>query len=273
MGDGRVGERYAIDGGLDGKRRLDLLAEAMRPTTLALLERVGLAEGHRCLDLGCGGGHVAIDMARVAGPGGRVVGIDFDASVVELARADAAEAGVDCEFHAEDCLAEDGGAEAGFDICYARFLLSHVSDPGVVLARMSALARPGGAVVVEDTDFSGIFCEPPDPAHDQYARLYVKAVALSGGDAAIGRRLPALVAAAGLDDVALSLCQPAHMEGPHKLLNRVTMERIRPRLVAGGLATDDEVDEVVAGMAAFCAREGTVVAFPRIVQAWGRRAA
>lgn len=138
---------------------------------------------------------------------------------------------------------------------------------------MSGLARPGGAVVVEDTDFSGIFCEPPDPAHDEYARLYVKAVALSGGDAAIGRRLPALVAAAGLDDVELSLCQPAHMEGPHKLLNRVTMERIRPRLVAGGLATDDEVDELVAGMAAFCAREGTVVAFPRIVQAWGRRAA
>lgn len=99
MGDGRVGDRYAIDGGLDGKRRLDLLAEAMRPTTLALLGRVGLAKGHRCLDLGCGGGHVAIDMARVAGPGGRVVGVDFDASVVELARADAAEAGVDCEFH------------------------------------------------------------------------------------------------------------------------------------------------------------------------------
>ncbi|HSJ74427.1 MAG TPA: methyltransferase domain-containing protein [Miltoncostaeaceae bacterium] len=271
MGDRQVGQRYAIAGGLDGKRRLDLLAEIMRPTTLALLERVGVAAGHRCLDLGCGGGHVAIDMARIAGATGRVVGVDFDARVVELARADAAEAGVGCEFLAEDCLAGRGGVEAGFDVCYARFLLSHVSDPPAVLARMRALARPGGMVVVEDIDFSGFFCEPPDPAHDEYARLYAEAVALSGGDAAIGRSLPGLVAAAGLADVELCVCQPAHMAGPLKLLNQVTMERIRPRVVDGGLATDAEVDAVVAGMGAFCEREGTLVALPRIVQAWGRR--
>jgi 2-polyprenyl-3-methyl-5-hydroxy-6-metoxy-1,4-benzoquinol methylase len=271
MGEARAGGRYAIDGGLEGKRRLDLLAEIMRPTTLALLERAGLAEGHRCLDLGCGGGHVAIDMARVAGPGGRVVGIDFDAAVLELARADAAEAGVDCEFLEEDCLSADDGDGEGFDLCFARFLLSHVADPAAVLARMGELARPGGAVAVEDTDFSGIFCEPPDPAHDEFARLYGEAVALGGGDAAIGRRLPALVAAAGLEEVELGVCQPAHMTGPFKLFNRLTMERIRPRLVSGGLATDADVDEVVAGMAAFAARGDTVVALPRIVQVWARR--
>ena len=89
MGDGRVGERYAIDGGVDGKRRLNLLAEIMRPTTLALLDRVGVGDGLHCLDLGCGGGHVAIDMARRVGAAGRVVGVDFDATVIELARADA----------------------------------------------------------------------------------------------------------------------------------------------------------------------------------------
>lgn len=267
-GDGSdVGGRYAIDGGQHGKRRLNLLAEIMRPTTTALLERVGVGAGDHCLDLGCGGGHVTIEMARMAGPTGRVVGIDFDAGVIELARIDADDAGVTCEFRAGDCLA----AEGEFDVCYARFLLSHVPDPAQVLSHMVSLTRPGGVTVVEDIDFSGFFCEPPDEAHSEYARLYGEAVALSGGDAAIGPRLPLLASAAGLVDVAIDICQPAHTSGPLKLLNRVTMERIRPRVVDGGLAGDAEVDEILAGMLAYVDRDDTLVALPRMVRAWGRR--
>jgi SAM-dependent methyltransferase len=238
----------------------------MRPTTLALLARAGLAEGDRCLDLGCGGGHVTLDMARA---GARALGVDADPSVIELARADAAAAGLTCEFRAGDCLAVEGQ----FDLCHARFLPSHVPDPAAVARHMASLLRPGGVVAVEDTDFSGIFCEPPDPAHERYARLYGAAVALGGGDASIGRRLPALLAGAGLADVGVAIHQPAHRDGPGKLLNRVTMERIVPRLVEGGLATAAEAEAVSEGMRAFCAREDTLVAFPRMVQAWGRRPA
>jgi 2-polyprenyl-3-methyl-5-hydroxy-6-metoxy-1,4-benzoquinol methylase len=61
-------ESYTIAGGEPGKRRLDLLAEIYRPTTLRLLTDAGLRSGDRCLDLGCGGGHVALDMARIVGP-------------------------------------------------------------------------------------------------------------------------------------------------------------------------------------------------------------
>src|SRR5204862_6339468 len=64
-------ESYAIAGGEGGKRRLNLLAEIMRPTTLRFLEEVGIRRGGRCLDLGCGGGHVTLDLARIVGPQGR----------------------------------------------------------------------------------------------------------------------------------------------------------------------------------------------------------
>jgi hypothetical protein len=46
-------------------------------------------------------------------------------------------------------------------------------------------------------DFSGFVCEPPDEAHSEYARLNGEAVALSGGDAAIGPRLPLMGAGLG----------------------------------------------------------------------------
>jgi SAM-dependent methyltransferase len=90
---GAAPHSYAIAGGEDGKRRLDLLSDIMRDTTLRLLEDAGLGRGDRVLDVGCGGGHVALDMAGIVGPEGRVLGIDFDPHVLELAREDARNAG------------------------------------------------------------------------------------------------------------------------------------------------------------------------------------
>src|SRR6478672_13137732 len=81
--------RYAIRGGQEGKKRLDLLARVMLPTTMELLDGVGLIRGMKCTDVGCGGGHVTISMARVVGPEGRVIGTDTDTEILALAREDA----------------------------------------------------------------------------------------------------------------------------------------------------------------------------------------
>src|SRR3954454_13288453 len=80
---------YAIRGGEKGKKRLDLLAVVLLPTTIQLLDRVGLIRGMKCLDVGCGGGHLAIAIARIVGSEGRVIGTDTDAEILELAREDA----------------------------------------------------------------------------------------------------------------------------------------------------------------------------------------
>jgi SAM-dependent methyltransferase len=53
----------------------------------------------RCLDLGCGGGHVTLEMARLVAPAGSVVGVDMDEVKLELAREAAAEGGANVEFH------------------------------------------------------------------------------------------------------------------------------------------------------------------------------
>jgi len=58
---------YAIRGGKEGKTRLDLLARVLQPTTMQLLDGVGLVRGMKCLDFGCGGGHVAILIAGIVG--------------------------------------------------------------------------------------------------------------------------------------------------------------------------------------------------------------
>ena len=69
---------YAIRGGIAGRERLRILARTLYAGTGALFDRLGVGAGLRCLDAGCGGGDVTLELARRVGPRGRVIGVDLD---------------------------------------------------------------------------------------------------------------------------------------------------------------------------------------------------
>src|ERR1700752_626656 len=69
-------KHYIIRGGLEGRARLEVLSRLMLPTTLSLLDRAGFRPGMNCLEIGCGSGDVAFDLAGIVGPAGRVVATD-----------------------------------------------------------------------------------------------------------------------------------------------------------------------------------------------------
>jgi 2-polyprenyl-3-methyl-5-hydroxy-6-metoxy-1,4-benzoquinol methylase len=261
---------YAIEGGRAGKARLNVLNRMMEPATTRLLDRVSIPTGATCLDVGCGGGHVTLELARRVGPGGRVVGIDFDADVLALARADAAAAGfTNVEFQVGDATALDRvGLAQEFDVVFARFLLSHVAHPDRVVASMASLARAGGMIVVEDIQGRGAFTEPPSAALDRYRELYAEIVRRKGGDSELGPRLPGLLRSAGLEQVGCDVVQrlPAD-EGRH--IHGLTLDRIGPAVVDAGLATADEVQALSTALHTLADDPAVMVATPRFFQSWG----
>jgi SAM-dependent methyltransferase len=262
--------QYAIRGGAEGRQRLRVLARVLHPSTGALFDRLGIADGMACLDVGCGGGDVTRELARRVGPRGRAVGVDLDAVKLDLARREAHEQGIpNVEFRVLDIRTADAGWD--FDVVYARFLLTHLGDPGGAVAAFYRHLRPGGLVLVEDTDFGGSFTYPESEAFLRYERLYRAAVQGRGGDQDIGRRLPLLLADGGFTGVELAIVQPAGMGGEVKLINPLTMENIAEAVVEDGLASRPEIDAVVRELYAFAADPRTVVGLPRVVQAWGRR--
>lgn len=261
---------YAIRGGIEGRRRLKVLARVLRPSTVALFDRLGIGEGLTCLDVGCGGGDVTLELARRVGPAGKVVGADLDPVKLDLARREADEQDLrNVEFQAIDIRAQDAGS--GFDVVYARFLLTHLDDPSGAVDALCRQSRPGGLVVVEDTDFSGHFTHPDSPASRRYHELYCKVVRNRGGDPDIGPRLPILLADGGLEAVDLAVVQPMGTHGDVKLMNPLTMENIADAVLRDGLASREEIDAIVRELYAFAADPRTVAGLPRIVQAWGRR--
>lgn len=151
--------RYVIKGGQEGKDRLKLISEVMRPTTSQLLGTVGLGAGMKCLDVGCGGGHVTLLMASMVGPLGKVIGMDAEAERL-----------YNVEFRHADASA--GQEEKAYDVAYARFLLTHLNAPENCLSAMVKACKPDGWVVIEDIDFTGSFCFPYCEAYERYTELY-----------------------------------------------------------------------------------------------------
>lgn len=264
--------RYVISGGREGYERLQLLARVRWPETAQLFADVGVGPGQTCLDLGCGGGAVTMELAKLVGPSGRAVGIDMDEVKLELARADAAEAGIsNIEFRSAD-VGEWNEPET-YDLVYARFLLEHVQGPLDLLRRMWAAVRPGGALAVEDADFEGLFSDPPHAAFELWKRLNPEVLEHHGGDPWIGRKLHRLVLDAGIPDPDVRLTQNVSTSGEAKTLPAVTLAAMSDSILSAGLASEDELSGAIEGLVSYAADPTTLVAGPRVFQVWSRKPA
>lgn len=246
---GAVG-RYVIRGGRDGYNRLLLLARASWPDTAALFSRAGIRPGMRCVDLGCGGGEVTFELARLVEPGGSVTGVDMDEVKLDLARQAAVERGVsNVEFVARNVNRWD--EPDGYDVVYSRFLLQHLSEPVDLLRRMWAAARSGGLMIVEDADFDGWCCHPPNEGFDFFVRAYAEVIRRRGGDHATGRKLYRYFLEAGIPTPQVDLVQSVLVSGEGKELAWSTLDATSEAILAEGVATSDELAAALASLRQF----------------------
>jgi len=264
---------YAIRGGVEGKRRLDLLAHTVAGTTHALLAEVAVDQGSSCIDLGCGGGHVSRHLGKLVGPTGRVLGIDIDAVKVAAAREESERDGLaNVDFRTANVA--DWDEPETYDLVYGRFVLSHLSDRPAVVRRMFAALRPGGRLVLEDIDFGGAFCYPPNLAYGLQCALYCALISRRGGDALLGPQLVGLCRDAGLDEIQMRVVQPVHTgRDPGKAMSLSTLENVADAAIAEGLATRAELDQAIGQLAEFTDDPHSIIACPRVFQVWGRRPA
>ena len=105
----------------EGNKLPDIIAS--KPIILAGL---GLTGGETVLDVGCGLGDDAFELARLVGSGGRVVGVDVSESMINTARVRASAQNLNVEFEVGDAQALRFG-DATFDACRTERMLMHVS--------------------------------------------------------------------------------------------------------------------------------------------------
>jgi len=88
---------------------------------------------------------------------------------------------------------------------------------------------------------------------------FASKVGLSITFADIGPRLLGMLRDAGVMDVELEVIQPSYREGPGKRIASVTMAHIREAVVGAGLASDEEISDVVAEIKSFADDPPTIL--------------
>jgi len=116
----------------------------LHPGRLIALERMGIRPGDKILEVGVGTGINASLYPRNC----HVTGIDFSAKMLDKARERVAKKGVTNVTLGEMDAANLTFADGSFDIVYAPYVISVVSDPLRVVSEMRRVCRPGGKIVI-----------------------------------------------------------------------------------------------------------------------------
>jgi len=122
------------------------IADTMRESGEALVQRLGITKGLKVLDLGCGDGTTAFPEAKL---GAEVVGIDIARNLVEAGNKRAAERGLtNIKFQEGDASNLEQVPDKSFDLVVSIFGAMFAPKPFDVAKEMVRVTRPGGRIVM-----------------------------------------------------------------------------------------------------------------------------
>jgi SAM-dependent methyltransferase len=259
--------RYPIERRKGEIERLLIQAGALAADTEIMLDRIGVAGGWHCLDLGCGPGGITGLLSRRVGPAGRVLGLDTDTVFLDYARR---EAPSNVQLVEGDAY-RTGLEAASFDLVHLRFLASTAGEPLKLLREAMRLAKRGGVVACQEPDVSSLKCFPPHPAWDRLCDAIAAVFTAIGGDTRFGHQLYSLLRAEGLKDVEYRPFVVGVRSGePMTDFLPATAESMRGALLEHRLISATELDKALAECRAHLAKPDVVFSLYTTVQVWGR---
>jgi arsenite methyltransferase len=167
------------------------------PTAVAELH-----EGETVLDLGSGAGADVLISARRVGASGRAIGLDMTDEMLELARANAAHAGVDNVEFVKGYIEDIPLPDASVDVVISNCVINLAADKPKVLSEAARVLRPGGRFAVSDVI--------ADPDMDEATRTDMAAYTGCIAGALTEREFRSALSAAGLTDVEIRETHRVH---------------------------------------------------------------
>ncbi|MDD2658835.1 MAG: methyltransferase domain-containing protein [Methylococcales bacterium] len=202
--------------------------------------------GHNVLDLGCGPGTDTIPLAPLVGVNGQVIGADYDEAMIAVAEQRAGQAGVDqwVRHQCADAMSLPFETDY-FDSCRSERLFQHLPDPAQALSEMARVTKPGGRLVVLDTDWGTWTTDSDDSDIERRLVSFMAESYLHNGYS--GRKLYRLFKLQNLSDISFEVFPVAT---PCYALARQGMqtERIEQEALKAGAITDEELDRWRTGL-------------------------
>ena len=163
-----------------------------------------LHAGETVLDLGSGGGADVLISARRVGPSGKAIGLDMTDEMLELARSNAAEAGVGNVEFVKGYLEDIPLPDASVDVIISNCVINLSGDKQKVLAEAARVLRPGGRFAVSDVI--------ADPGMDDATRADMAAYTGCIAGALTEEEFRAALTAAGLTEIEICETHRVHAQ-------------------------------------------------------------
>ncbi|WP_024801120.1 methyltransferase domain-containing protein [Nocardia sp. BMG51109] len=206
--------------------------------------------GESAIDIGSGSGSEVLAFADAVGPTGSAVGVEPDPDLLAAAEDRATQAGSTARFVPGDAYNLPLGSES-VDAALCERVFQHLTTPGRAVGEIARVLRPGGRVVLMDSDWGTAIVHPGDR---HVVHEVIETLIGNTTDPFAGRRLPGLLTRAGLeiDDVGSHALIQDHSAGAGALVARVSA-----MAVARGAITEQQREQLLADLDAG-ARSGDI---------------
>lgn len=206
--------------------RLENQARVRWPQEVVVLRNAGLKIGTRIADIGCGPGIITEYLAKEVDASGMVVGIEINEKLSNVAKTRNAQYNQVQIINNDACHVieiEDNY----FDFAYARFLLQHLPDPSKLLTEAKRILKPGGKLIVMDSDDSLFHITPYHKEMALFLSEASKGQDKYGGDRNIGHKIPCMLFDAGYANINTSVYTFTSKNiSPHEFLDITTKFKI-----------------------------------------------
>ena len=228
---------YVLPHELKGEQqRLRLMAALLDPMERRHLEDVGLRQGWRCLEVGCGIGSISQWLAEKVGPSGHVVASDIDVTYLGGLPASC------LKIRRLDILRDEIEVNA-YDLVVCRAVLHHLADAQMAVQHMITALKPGGILLSIEPDMLPCTVAEPEVMRG-FWQGWLKWSEKAGIDYFIGRKISQWLDAAGLEDVG-GAGHTALFNGTSDWARYWTMSirELAPTLLKSGHVTERMLDQ------------------------------
>lgn len=239
----RASDTYVLKTGVEGKKTLDLQHEIYYPMSKNHLERAGLSSGQTVWDIGCGSGTMTKHIAEIVGETGHVYSLDISPEQIKVSRDLIEEAGFrNVSFYTGDITTAVYLPVGMADIVYGCFVLMHQTNPKETLRRMMLLLKPGGILVLQESEMRTMHFSSENSGLEDYVSTIVNLGFSNGVDFNIGPRLSELCEEIGyekVDSYQVELEVPTEKAAPVFLAR---MEEFGDKMIEAQLATLERIN-------------------------------
>jgi ubiquinone/menaquinone biosynthesis C-methylase UbiE len=240
---------YIHAGKREEVKRLESQSKLFKKQLSSTFRLLGIVKNVSVLEVGCGSGAVAREIARKVNPSAAVA-VDIDPLFLKEARLVAEKKGIrNLSFKRSDAYHLKLPSNS-FDVTFCRLLLMHLDNPLIAVREMRRVTKPGGKVGAWEIDDGVSLTYPELPKGDEVSRKIKSWLKENYSvDTEIGRKLNSILMEAGLKEITLHpfcICMNQTEYQIRKLSYEFRFARpialYKTRLLKDGVVTERELE-------------------------------